>query len=91
MICATEGEMVQICNFLDSCKTKYLWALVRDAVAQTLDSITLAELVAVSEDQQTAAHFIALSNIHVGTPPKGEHLDTQSAILPSSTPAGLAD
>src|SRR5207253_8178527 len=45
MICATEGEMTQICGFLDSCKTKYLWARVRDAVAHTLDSITLADLV----------------------------------------------
>ncbi len=86
MICATEGEMVQICNFLDSCKTKYL--RVRDAVAQTLDSITLTDLVAVSEDQHTSTHFIALSNIHVGTTPKGEHLDTQPAILPGSIPAG---
>jgi DNA-binding IscR family transcriptional regulator len=71
--------MVQICNFLDSCKTKYLWARVRDAVAQTLDSITLAELVAVSEDQPTSTHFIALSNIHVGTVPKGEHLDNTAS------------
>ncbi|QBD83665.1 Rrf2 family transcriptional regulator [Ktedonosporobacter rubrisoli] len=67
MICATEGEMTQICGFLDSCRTKYLWARVRDAVAKTLDSITLAELVAESgEDQQNPAHFIALSDIHVG-------------------------
>src|SRR5437660_7807200 len=66
MICATEGEMVQICNFLDSCKTKYLWARVRDAVAQTLDSITLADLVAESsEEPGVSAQFIALSDIHV--------------------------
>jgi Rrf2 family transcriptional regulator, cysteine metabolism repressor len=45
MICATEGEMTQICNLLDSCKTKQLWAKVRDAVAHTLDSMTLADLV----------------------------------------------
>ena len=25
MICATEGEMTQVCNYLDSCKTRYLW------------------------------------------------------------------
>src|SRR5581483_7943258 len=36
MICATEGEMSQICGLLDGCKTRYLWARVRDAVAQTL-------------------------------------------------------
>jgi Rrf2 family cysteine metabolism transcriptional repressor len=62
MICATEGEMSQVCNFLDSCKTKYLWAKVRDAVANTLDSITLADLVKESmEDPE--AHFITLASI----------------------------
>ena len=69
MICATEGEMTQVCNFLDSCRTKYLWSRVRDAVAQTLDSMTLAELAAVSdtpEGQSAAAQFIALSDIGVG-------------------------
>ncbi|HZR38992.1 MAG TPA: Rrf2 family transcriptional regulator [Ktedonobacteraceae bacterium] len=80
MICATEGEMSQICNFLDSCKTKYLWAKVRDAVAQTLDSITLAELVDVSEDHSSpAAQFIALTDIHVHptTQSKGFYLPTE--------------
>lgn len=65
MICATEGEMNQICNFLDSCRTKYLWAKVRDAVANTLDSMTLADLVAESTESKSA-QFIALSDIHVG-------------------------
>jgi Rrf2 family cysteine metabolism transcriptional repressor len=87
MICATEGEMVQICNFLDSCKTKYLWARVRDAVAHTLDSITLAELAVVSEDHHTSTHFIAVSNIHAGTSPKRKHLDTQPAPLSGNNPA----
>ena len=65
MICATEGEMTQICGLLDSCKTKYLWAKVRDAVAHTLDSITLADLVSESAEQSAPTHFIALSNIQV--------------------------
>ncbi len=33
MICATEGEMTEICGFLGSCKIRHLWAKVRDAVA----------------------------------------------------------
>lgn len=80
MICATEGEMTQICGYLDSCKTKYLWARVRDAVAHTLDSITLAELVEQESAEQLSspAHFIALSNIHVGVNPSGFSLDQQS-------------
>ena len=67
MICATEGEMTQICGFLDSCKTKYLWAKLRDVVAQTLDSMTLADLVKESPEQEprSSARFIALSDIHV--------------------------
>jgi Rrf2 family protein len=89
MICATEGEMVQTCNFLDSCKTKYLWARVRDAVAQTLDSITLADLAVVSDDHHPSTHFIAVSTIHVATSPKRERLQPQPATLPSSSPAGL--
>jgi Rrf2 family protein len=64
MICATEGEMSQICSFLDGCKTKYLWAKVRDAVAQTLDMMTLDELVNESGRSTPNQHFIALSDIH---------------------------
>lgn len=76
MICATEGEMSQVCNFLDSCRTKYLWARVRDAVANTLDSITLAELAAVSEGPQATAQFIALTDIHPGISSPREILET---------------
>ena len=77
MICATEGEMSQICNFLDSCKTKYLWAKVRDAVANTLDSMTLADLVAESAESK-GAQFIALSDIHVGISSAGFVLGQES-------------
>src|SRR5438128_7697228 len=52
MICATEGEMTQICGFLDSCKTRYLWTKLRDVVAQTLDSMTLADLVKESPEHE---------------------------------------
>ncbi len=66
MICATEGEMTQICGYLDACKTRYLWAKVRDAVAQTLDTMTLADLVGASENESSGpTQFIALSDIHI--------------------------
>jgi Rrf2 family protein len=79
MICATEGEMSQICNYLDSCKTKHLWAKVRDAVAQTLDSMTLADLLAESslEQHDATTHFIALSDIRVGVHSEGFVLNKQ--------------
>src|SRR5438128_1376669 len=74
MICATEGEMTQICGFLDSCKIKHLWAKVRDAVAHTIDTMTLADLVGDPETDLESAggisrtptgQFIALSDIRV--------------------------
>lgn len=66
MICATEGEMTQICGYLDACKTRYLWEKVRDAVAQTLDTMTLADLVGATEgDAISPTKFIAISDIHV--------------------------
>jgi Rrf2 family transcriptional regulator, cysteine metabolism repressor len=77
MICATEGEMSQVCNFLDSCKTKYLWAKVRDAVANTLDSITLADMVKEATDDHSG-HFIAISDIHVGIETAEFSLDARS-------------
>ncbi len=71
MFCATEGEMTQICDFLDACKTRVLWAKVRDAVAQTLDSMTLADLTVATAREEgldtTPSQFIAVSDIHVNT------------------------
>lgn len=67
MICATEGEMSQICGFLNSCKTRYLWEKVRDAVAKTLDGMTLADLVHLAPETEhpSPTRFIALSDIQV--------------------------
>lgn len=74
MICATEGEMSQICGFLASCKTHYLWVKLRDVVAQTLDGMTLADLLqaetTIADRAATSTavvsakqRFIALSDI----------------------------
>jgi Rrf2 family transcriptional regulator, cysteine metabolism repressor len=52
MICATEGEMEIICDRLDGCSTKFLWAHVRDAVTAALDSMTLADLVRENEAER---------------------------------------
>ncbi len=70
MICATEGEMETICDRLDGCSTHFLWAKVRDAVTQTLDSITLADLLREADAMgaltgasalRSAPHLITLS------------------------------
>ena len=55
MICATEGEMTEICGKLSTCKIQQLWAKVRDAVAQTIDTMTLAELMGET-DARTTIH-----------------------------------
>ena len=66
MICALEGEMTEICGFLDSCRIQTLWAKVRDAVARTIDTMTLAELVGTPDPvKATPSTFIALSDIRV--------------------------
>jgi Rrf2 family protein len=74
MICATEGEMTQICGFLDSCRIKLLWAKVRDAVAHTIDTMSLADLIGDADAEQetlggvnraSTGQFIALSDIRV--------------------------
>jgi Rrf2 family transcriptional regulator, cysteine metabolism repressor len=49
MICATEGEMEVICDRLDGCSTKFLWAQVRDAITATLEALTLADVLRANE------------------------------------------
>ena len=56
MICAPEGEMEFICDRLDCCSTQYLWTTIRDAIIQTLERMTLAELAAVSTAERIPAH-----------------------------------
>jgi Rrf2 family transcriptional regulator, cysteine metabolism repressor len=66
MICATEGEMTEICYKLGTCKIQQLWSKVRDAVATTIDAMTLAELMGETEHEQPSpSQFIALSDIRV--------------------------
>ncbi len=66
MICATEGEMTEICGKLVTCKIQYLWSKVRDAVATTIDAMTLAEMMGEPDQEHpSTSQFIALSNIRV--------------------------
>jgi Rrf2 family cysteine metabolism transcriptional repressor len=67
MICATEGEMNEMCSFLGSCKIRHMWAKIRDAVAHTIDTMSLAELVESPDEaiSGSAGQFIALSDIRV--------------------------
>ena len=73
MICATEGEMEIICDRLDGCSTKFLWARVRDAVTATLDAMTLADVVRANEAERA------------GRAPNGPRLISLSPRLPRGT------
>jgi Rrf2 family cysteine metabolism transcriptional repressor len=56
MICAADGETELICDRLDCCSTKYLWAKLRDVLVQTLEQMTLAELVSATARERIPAH-----------------------------------
>lgn len=73
MICATEGEMEVICDRLDGCSTKFLWAHVRDAVTAALDALTLADVLRANESE------------HAGRAPNGMPLITLSPRLTKAT------
>ena len=62
MICANEADVAIECDRLDGCSTKYLWMRVRDAITTALDSMTLADLAAVSQyTGASGAHFVTLT------------------------------
>lgn len=73
MICATEGEMEVICDRLDGCSTKFLWAHVRDAVTAALDALTLADVLRANESERA------------GRAPNGMPLITLSPRLTKAT------
>ena len=46
MDCVSENPADQTCPLIDGCETRPVWLAVRDSIAATLDSMTLADLVA---------------------------------------------
>ena len=45
MECVSEDESEQTCPLIDGCETRPVWLKMRDAMVETIDSITLADLV----------------------------------------------
>jgi Rrf2 family cysteine metabolism transcriptional repressor len=80
MICATEGEMGVICDRLEGCSTKYLWARVRDAVTDTLDSISLRDLLAQADGMGTVYPGPRLVMV---SPPRRSHRATHTRPSPT--------
>lgn len=45
MECVSEDLSEQTCPLIDGCETRPVWLRMRDAIAETLDSTTLADLI----------------------------------------------
>ena len=45
MDCVSENMIDQTCPLIPNCETRPVWINVRDAIAQALDSMTLADLI----------------------------------------------
>lgn len=48
MDCVSEDISEQTCPLIDGCETRPVWLRMRDAIVSTLDSTTLADLIAQS-------------------------------------------
>jgi Rrf2 family transcriptional regulator, cysteine metabolism repressor len=52
MDCVSEDESEQTCPLIDGCETRPVWLRMRDAIADAIDSITLADLIAQEPKQR---------------------------------------
>jgi Rrf2 family protein len=58
MECVSEDVSEQTCPLIDGCETRPVWLRMRDAIVDTLDSMTLADLIAQSP-RNPARHAVA--------------------------------
>ena len=65
MDCVSEDPADQTCPLIDGCETRPVWLRVRDSIVDTLDSMTLADLVRKPKERRPA---VAVDAIAVGTP-----------------------
>ena len=63
MECVSEDPSEQTCPLIDGCETRPVWLRMRDAIAGTLDSMTLADLIAQSPRQRPSAVALQPSNL----------------------------
>ena len=45
MECVSEDPADQTCPLIDGCETRPVWLRIRDSIVETIDSITLADLI----------------------------------------------
>ena len=55
MECVSEDITEQVCPLIDGCETRPVWLRMRDAIAETLDSTTLADLIRESPRNRSEA------------------------------------
>jgi Rrf2 family protein len=65
MDCVSEDPADQTCPLIDGCETRPVWLRVRDSIVDTLDSMTLADLVRKPKERRAA---VAIDAVTAGTP-----------------------
>lgn len=55
MECVSEDLSEQTCPLIEGCETRPVWLKMRDAIAETLDSMTLADLLTQHAARRAAA------------------------------------
>lgn len=61
MDCVSEDESEQTCPLIVGCETRPVWLKMRDALVETIDSMTLADLISQGKsrrDQAAAARAV---------------------------------
>lgn len=56
MECVSEDITEQVCPLIEGCETRPVWLRMRDAIAETLDSTTLADLIRDAPRARTEAN-----------------------------------
>ena len=55
MDCVSEDPADQTCPLIDGCETRPVWLKMRDAIVETLDSTTLADLISQAPPRRRRA------------------------------------
>ena len=55
MECVSEDVSEQTCPLIDGCETRPVWLKMRDAMVETIDSITLADLISQAKSRREQA------------------------------------
>jgi len=61
MDCVSEDIEMQTCPLIPNCETRPVWIRVRDSIAETLDSMTLADLIREATPPQANQPSLARS------------------------------